>query len=172
MGFPTTEIRPLRADEVEQYRTLRLRALERAPNAFGTVYANAAAQTPEQWTAFVERFTGGTWSDLLVAASDAGLHGITRVYIDEHDSRLAGVGHMWIDEDRRGSGLAAGLLASAERWALDRSATVMRLWYTEANEAARRAYERAGFAETGARQPLRDGSPLDVLEMRKTIGPE
>lgn len=167
----------MRADEVEQYRTLRLRALAGAPEAFGSLLADAAARSPEQWVEFVERFTGGAWSDLLVAASDDAFHSIAMVYIDEYDSSVAGLGHMWVDEERRGSGVAAALIAGAERWALDRSApdrplTVMRLWCTETNEAARRAYQRAGFLETGARQPLREGSPLQVLEMRKTIGPK
>lgn len=49
----------MRADEVEQYRTLRLRALAGAPEAFGSLLADAAARSPEQWVEFVERFTGG-----------------------------------------------------------------------------------------------------------------
>jgi GNAT superfamily N-acetyltransferase len=168
---PELEIRALRTDEVEQYRALRLRALEGAPDAFGTLHADALAQSHEEWAGFVRRVADGTWGDLLVAASDLRFHGIAMVYIDEHDGSTAGLGHMWVDEDRRGSGLAAGLLASAEAWALDRAASKMRLWVTEGNARARRAYERAGFAPTGVRQPLREGSALEILEMRKTIHP-
>ncbi len=162
----------MRATEVEQYRTLRLRALERAPDAFATLYAEAAAQSPEQWAERVARISGGTAIDLLVAASDRGFHGMAMVHIDEPESSIAEITHMWVDEDRRGSGLAGALLASAERWALDRSASVMRLWYTETSEPARRAYRRAGFLETGAHEPLREGSPIRTLEMRKPIGPK
>lgn len=161
----------MRADEVEQYRALRLRALRGAPDAFATLLADAVAQSPRQWAERVERVTGDTRSEFLVAASDDGFHAIAMVSIDEHDGSIAEITHMWVDEDRRGDGLAAALIASAERWALDRSATVMRLWCTEGNDAALRAYRRAGFLETGAREPLREGSPVPSLEMRKVIGP-
>lgn len=162
----------MRADEVEQYRALRLRALQGAPDAFGTLLADAVAQSPEQWAERVERVTGSAHSEFLVAASDGGFHAIAMVAINEHDSRIADITHMWIDEERRGSGLAGALIASAERWARDRSAAVMRLWCTETNEAALRAYRRAGFLETGAREPLRPGSHVPTLEMRKTVGPK
>jgi ribosomal protein S18 acetylase RimI-like enzyme len=41
------------------------------------------------------------------------------------------------------------------------------LGVTENNDGAARFYERLGFADTGTRQRLREGSPLEVRLLRR-----
>jgi predicted GNAT family acetyltransferase len=55
---------------------------------------------------------------------------------------------VYVDPDRRGEGLAAGGMAAVVEQALRDIAPVVSLYVNEHNLPARRAYERAGFAET------------------------
>ena len=47
--MPDIRVRVFRSSEWHSYRELRLRALADSPNAFATTYADAAAQSDEQW---------------------------------------------------------------------------------------------------------------------------
>lgn len=56
---------------------------------------------------------------------------------------------VYVDPDRRGEGLAASGMAAVVAIALREIAPVVSLYVNDHNVAARRAYERAGFAQTG-----------------------
>jgi ribosomal protein S18 acetylase RimI-like enzyme len=58
------------------------------------------------------------------------------------------------------------LLDHAVRWARERGASEMILWVADHNTAARRLYERAGFAATGDRQPLPSNPALPESMLR------
>ena len=53
-----------------------------------------------------------------------------------------------VDEGHRGSGIGAGLVAEAERWALSRGAGLLRVRSNVTRVRARHFYEREGFAVT------------------------
>jgi RimJ/RimL family protein N-acetyltransferase len=61
---------------------------------------------------------------------------------------------MWVDPAHRGRRLADALIGAVLAWAVDEGARELTLWVADGNEAATRAYARAGFAPTGRRQPL------------------
>jgi predicted GNAT family acetyltransferase len=56
---------------------------------------------------------------------------------------------VYVDPDRRGEGLAARGMAAVVAIALREIAPVVSLYVNDHNVAARRAYERTGFAQTG-----------------------
>jgi predicted GNAT family acetyltransferase len=56
---------------------------------------------------------------------------------------------VYVDPDRRGQGLAAAGMAAVVALALHDIAPVVSLYVNEHNVPARRAYERAGFEQTG-----------------------
>jgi len=66
-------IRELRATEWQAYRTLRLRALVDAPDAFSTRYAQAAAQPDEYWEERLAALSAD--ADLLLVAEEAAEEG-------------------------------------------------------------------------------------------------
>jgi GNAT superfamily N-acetyltransferase len=61
---------------------------------------------------------------------------------------------MWVRPSHRGLGIAARLIDAVRDWAVAAGARELELWVADGNEAAARAYARAGFVSTGIRQPL------------------
>jgi ribosomal protein S18 acetylase RimI-like enzyme len=54
-------------------------------------------------------------------------------------------------------------------WVASLGVAEIELAVTETNDTARAFYEARGFVDTGARQPLRVGSPLRVIVMRRRV---
>ncbi len=159
-------IRVLRAEEWPQLRSLRLRALEREPLAFGQTIEHARAQ-PDGW--WVEWAAAAAVDDhrLLVASREDGeLAAMCWTRLVEAGGRVSG---MWVDEDQRRAGLGAALLVAAETWLRAGSATHVTLHVTAGNDAAERFYAAAGYVATGETVPLRADSDVLALELAKTL---
>jgi ribosomal-protein-alanine N-acetyltransferase len=80
----------------------------------------------------------------LLAAEDRGLAGYAMVH-RRRGSALARLTSLAVRPDRAGRGLGQALLAAAERRALERGCTRMRLEVRTDNLPARRLYERSGY---------------------------
>jgi ribosomal protein S18 acetylase RimI-like enzyme len=74
---------------------------------------------------------------------------------------------MWVDPAWRTRGVGTRLVHEVLGWAGSWGARSMVLGVTETNDGAARFYERLGFADTGLRHPLREGSPLSVRILRR-----
>jgi GNAT superfamily N-acetyltransferase len=156
-------VRAIGADDWELVRDVRLAALRDAPDAFASTYAREAAYTEEQWR--------GWFSDLFVMffaylndhAAPAGLAGV----LDKDGA--ADLVSTWVRPDRRGHGVGGALVNAAAGWARARGHVAMYLWVAEANEPARRLYERYGFTPTGERQPLPSNPALPEIRMRRPL---
>ena len=61
---------------------------------------------------------------------------------------------MWVHPAHRGRRLADQLIAAVQAWAAGEGAPELTLWVADGNDAAIRAYTRAGFVPMGRRQPL------------------
>ncbi|MEM8511545.1 GNAT superfamily N-acetyltransferase [Massilia sp. MP_M2] len=162
-------IRNLAPDEWPLYRTMRLRALQDAPDAFGSTLATESDRSPEEWAARLARAaTSGI--DHALAAEIAGQPvGLAWAKVDADAPALVNLFQMWVAPEARGQGVAAGLLTEAVRWARARGATAMQLGVNCANDAAVRLYARAGFVATGWREPMRPGSDQVEQRMRLVI---
>jgi ribosomal protein S18 acetylase RimI-like enzyme len=68
-----------------------------------------------------------------------------------------------------GLGFGPALVDAVVAWARGRGCGRLVLSVTETNRSARGFYEACGFADTGERRPLREGSDLDVLIFAKTL---
>jgi GNAT superfamily N-acetyltransferase len=158
-------LRPLDEDDWLVLRELRLRALEDSPDSFGPTLASTVEQPESYWRAWAKGRgrlqTFGAWSEgEPVALISAGIRD--------------GVGHLaalWVAPEARGGGLAVDLMNAACAWLLARGCTRIELEVTEGNPASQ-IYKRLGFEFTGAKQPLREGSPLFEATMaRETATP-
>jgi ribosomal protein S18 acetylase RimI-like enzyme len=152
-------IRPVRSEEWEKVRDLRLEALKDTPIAFGERYEDAVRLSADEWRARTARSVQGQSTTKWVAeAADGRWVGTMTGYRD--GTRDGWVLAVYVAPDFRGraAGVADRLLDAVLDWGRN-EARVARLVLEvrEDNEAARRFYTRRGFAETGNVQPY----PLD-----------
>jgi predicted GNAT family N-acyltransferase len=93
----------------------------------------------------------------IVAFDDGRLAGTCRVLFDD---RLARLGRMAVEPDRRGHGIGAAMLDEAEHASRETGAERIRL---HAQTAARTLYERAGF-EVQGEEFSEEGIPHVTME--------
>lgn len=82
--------------------------------------------------------------------------------------RLGHIGAMWVDPDARERRLGSALLDRGIEHLTSLGCATIELSVTETNTRAQQLYESRGFVLTGDDEPLRNGSTLRNLFMRRT----
>lgn len=165
----TVEVRELRDGEGLVWRDLRLEALAESPDAFGSTY-EASVQRPEgDWEAMVNATAQNPFATSLVAVIDGVPVAMAFCRIDEQDPSVAGLYSMWVMPSWRRRGVARQIVEFALSWMRSRQARIVELAVTEGNEPAIALYTSAGFVDTGRRQPVRPGSTLREIVMRRSL---
>lgn len=153
------ELRRIGADDWAAFKEVRLRALADAPDAFGAVLADAERQPDSLWQ---ERAAGpGPTLVGLAAGVPVAMGGL----FAPEDRDPVFVWGMWTAPEVRGRGWAGRILDDLLARAREIGRDVV-LHVTEGNDAARRLYVGRGFEPTGTWEPLREGSPLRIEELR------
>lgn len=151
------------------FREIRLRSLLDSPDAFGSTYGEESSQSEDAWRGWAAgRWRGGTAVALLARDDDRVVGTATGAAYDAEP----GTTHlyaMWVAPDARRAGVGRALVDAVARWARDRGCDRLVLQVTESNVSARSFYEAHGFADTGERSPLREGSELEVLRLARTL---
>ena len=161
------EIRRIRADEWRELRGLRLRALLDTPDAFGSTYEQEAAEPDQTWRDWAaEGADGGDSFWALAIGEDAGsivgmALGARHWYVED----AIGLFSMWVEPAFRGRGLGRRLVEAVVEWARTTERPRVVLSVNEANRTAIRLYGRCGFAPTGTRHPIREGSDVSAISM-------
>lgn len=141
----------------ERLRTLRLRALDDEPDAFGSSAEAERDNDEGAWRRLAE--LGPWWladdGDRDVGLVAGGMRG--------GDTTTRWVYSMWVDVAWRGQGVADLLLGAVVQWAVDEGVTRLGLDVTDRVPRARRFYEQHGFVATGLTEPL--------LEIRRSSSP-
>lgn len=157
-------VRRLRADETAAYRDVRLRALLRAPEAFGSTYEESVARPDAVWAEFTLRLaTSDAAAGFVLDRGDGRFAGLASVRLLEDGD--AEINQMWLDEDVRGGAWAQALLDACHAAAVAMGAPRTTLWVVETNERARRLYLRSGYRPTGETAHMHEddtGSPLEL----------
>jgi GNAT superfamily N-acetyltransferase len=153
------EVRAVTGDDWPLLRDVRLRALADTPDAFSSTHAQAAALDEAAW-----RQRAGNGGLTLFAIDDGTPVAMGGAFAPD-DQPTVHVWGMWTDPAVRGRGVGARLLDALLAWCRP-SYDEVRLQVTQGNDGARRLYLSRGFAPTGTWEPLRDGSPLLVEELR------
>ena len=160
-------IRPAAREQWEQARDLRLRALADSPEAFGSTLERERAHGEAEWVGWIEGWEGSR-NVLFVAQDDERWVGMavgSRAG-EESDAHLYG---MWVEPSSRSRGIGARLVVEVLAWARGWEARSVILGVTETNARAAAFYEHLGFADTGERDPLREGSELRVRILRREL---
>jgi ribosomal protein S18 acetylase RimI-like enzyme len=156
-------IRTAEPGEWQRYREIRLAALTRDPQAFGSTTERERTQlTAEQWQARL-----AARNTLFAESETLGVCGLAGV-IREDDGR-AHLVSVWVAPEARGRGVGELLVRAAVDRAAELGADRAWLWVAEDNTAAQRLYRRLNFRPTGRVQPIREGEPRRELEMARAL---
>lgn len=161
------KLRRLEAHDAAVYRELRLEALKRHPEAFGSSWEDESGKPAEWWAERLEASTiFGGWIDTSPLLGVAGFHGHAAAK-HRHKAVLWG---MYVRPEARGTGLAAALvqqvIAHARPLVEEIGLTVV-----ASNTAARRLYSAAGFEPYGIeRRALKIGEEyFDEVLMARSL---
>lgn len=146
-----TEVRRIQPEEWKALRELRLRALEREPQAFCATVAQEARLNQALWEERARMGAESLRSATMVVAEGAKLRGMTVVKIEENQAEIYAV---YLDPELRGRGLAARMLGLALEFAGD-----LPVWLEANSElpAAEALYARCGFRLDGVVRKFPDG---------------
>jgi ribosomal protein S18 acetylase RimI-like enzyme len=139
-------VRRLEPGDHELLRTIRLRGLLDAPDAFGSTHEREAAFTDDVWT---HRLRADGGRHYVSEAADGTPNGLVAIVRDPDDPRTANLVGMWVDPTARGSGVADELVTHAIERAEREACDSVSLHVTEGNVGAERLYRRHGFQRTG-----------------------
>jgi RimJ/RimL family protein N-acetyltransferase len=165
-NIPLLQIRRLQASDSAVYRDIRLEALKRNPEAFGSTFEMENAQPLSWFEAAVGR------ADIFGAFLDGTLAGIAGYFAQQrskqaHKALLWG---MYVRAAARNAGLGKRLVAAVLDHARGR-VEMVQLTVVSENEAARRLYRALGFVEYGyeTRALKQDGRYYDEVLMVKFL---
>ncbi|MDJ0663342.1 MAG: GNAT family N-acetyltransferase [Acidimicrobiia bacterium] len=156
-------IRAIDGDEWRLWRSLRMRAVEEAPDAFRSTLGQESAEADDWWIELIKKTADHPYDVLLVAEAAGDAVGMLFGRVNEGE--LLDVGSMWVEPEVRRNGIGRRLLANAVEWGVSVGAVRAELWVGKDNTAAQRLYEQAGFVPTGETEPLRAGSDLVVEKL-------
>lgn len=162
----TVEIRRLPPDRWEDYRRLRLEALERDPRAFGSSSEDEARFSEEEWRKRILNTLFATSGERLVGM-------LACIFNEEVKTRhVAYIAGFYVTRKYRGKGVGKLLLEEGLAVASKRKGTVkVKLAVNPEQEAAVRLYRSVGFVVTGrTKKELKvDGIFCDMLFMEKML---
>ncbi|HTU24584.1 MAG TPA: GNAT family N-acetyltransferase [Pirellulales bacterium] len=124
-------------------RAVRLRALEDAPDAFGTTFDEAGTQPLAAWRRQLEQS-----ATFVATAGDCDV-GIARGAADDDLDDTAWLLSMWVAPEMRRRGIAAALVDTVIAWARTEGFRRLVLDVAETNEAALVLYAAKGFVANG-----------------------
>lgn len=158
-------IRPIAAHEWQKYREIRLRALQDAPDAFGSTWEQEGVWKDEIWSTRIAAAARGNTSRGFFAFQEDQVCGLVWCKLSDEDPGVADLYQMWVDPASRGLGVGRSLLTHALAWTSSAGMRRVRLGVTAADSPARRLYESIGFRAAGELEALRVGSDLKVQAM-------
>lgn len=137
-------IRQFQADEWEQYKAIRLEALQLEPGKFGNTHATEAA------------YEDFIWKDRLASEKNAcfGLYnvqeliGLTSIFCESELWEDAYMTQSYIKQAHRGIGLSKMLYDARLRWAKEKGIKKLIIGHRESNLVSRAANQRYGFQYT------------------------
>jgi GNAT superfamily N-acetyltransferase len=137
------EIERLSSEEWQRLRAVRLRALDDAPDAFGTTLETALAWTPETWATQLRGMA------VFVAVHDHVDVGLVRGVKDDRELDRVWLISMWVAPEVRGLGAGDALVRAVVSWTRASGAKRIGLDVADRNTHAIALYARNGFEPNG-----------------------
>jgi ribosomal protein S18 acetylase RimI-like enzyme len=130
----------------QRIRSIRLRSLADAPDAFGTTLAEDAVRPDAEWRARVEN---DAVANFLAMTADRNCLGMAVGAPHTDYSDTAGLFGMWVASEARGRGVGTTLVEAVIGWARNENYKRVLLDVGDENAVAIRLYESCGFVPTG-----------------------
>ena len=160
-----TFVRRFNPAEWPIYKALRLQSLEESPSAFGSTLELELERTDAAWTERLQNAASSGQDCALIAEIEGTPSGLVWAKADANDPGTVNIFQMWVAPEARGRGVGDALLQAAIHWARQYGARFAKLGATCGDTPAVRLYQRAGFVEFGAREPIRAGSAVLAQNM-------
>jgi ribosomal protein S18 acetylase RimI-like enzyme len=155
-------------DNALVFKTVRLRALEESPSAFGSTFARELQLSDEDWHQRSLRWISDGSIGYLAFDADCAC-GLVVCYREEraaHSGLESGhVLSMWVDPGYRRAGVGKTLIEALEEWGRSHGLGQLRLMVTSVNIGAIGFYERLGFCRTGKTEPYPNDPAIVEYEM-------
>jgi ribosomal protein S18 acetylase RimI-like enzyme len=161
-------IEPITQLNASIYKTVRLRALQDVPYAFGSTYARESQFPDSEWLTRVERMNGERGAGFLAMEGKTPC-GIVGSFLDQNDASRAHLISMWTAPAYRQRGIGRLLVKQVADWAHLRNAHTLVLMVTSVNGTAMLFYERLGFTRTGRTEPYPNDPAVIEYEMARSI---
>ena len=162
-------LRRVRAGDWRALRRCRLRALSQDAASFGTSLDEAGARPADHWRDLARSHCEGPDRAILLAFDAGTAVGMIRVE-RETPRDLFGIYSLWVAPEARRRGLAAHLLAEAERWAVSVGARRAELFVAADATPARALYERFGYRPNGRTDDDRADGVVEIGMGRALAG--
>lgn len=157
------ELVPITPENALLFKSVRLRALQADPFAFGSTYEKESQLSDADWIQRI-RYWGEYRAGFLALDGDL-LGGMVAVFPDEDNPGCAQLISMWVAPEYRRTGLGRCLIDAAKSWALSRTFRELRLFVTCVNKGAIGFYTRNGFTKTGRTQTYPNDPSIIEYEM-------
>lgn len=158
----TLTARPLRPDEWQDLRAIRLRALADAPGNFFASMAEEEARPETHWRDLLD----GEGKAVFGIFDGDALVGITAAFRhrDDPTGETGGLGMTWLDPSVRGRGGGRVIYDCRLAWARAQAFRRVKVGHRDGNEPSRRAMLAAGFRPVGRRPwTWPDGAEADDI---------
>jgi ribosomal protein S18 acetylase RimI-like enzyme len=165
-----TQARIVRVDVSDwmTYRSMRLSALQDAPDAFASLYEDQTGYTDDQWQRRLASASPATDYPVLAMIGDEPA-GMAWAVVEPAEQPVGKIFQMWVKPEHRGLGIGRLILLDLLNWLKSKSALSAFLGVTCGNSPAKLLYESCGFLPVGDPEPLREGSELLAQEMRVVL---
>ena len=162
-------LEPITEQNILVFKTIRLRALQDTPSAFGATYAKESLLTDADWIKRAAKWNGQK-GILYLALDGSDACGMAGSFLDEANATRAYLISMWTAPAHRRQGVGRLLVDEIFRWGRRCGVRTMRLMVTSNNHRAIGFYERLGFTLTGRTEPYPNDPALIECEMSQAIG--
>ena len=162
-------VRALGVEEWEQYKTVRLDALQDSPDAFVATLDEEKGYDEEFWRLRLQR------SERLLAEVDGRTVGVASVGHsqaegEEENPRVAELFGLWVAPEARGTGVATRLVQAGADTARRQGRSHLAYWVGSDNGRAVELYERMGFVATGRTGAMPHDPSITEFEMELVLG--
>lgn len=153
----------LLSNQWQDYKSIRLEALQTNPEMFGSNYAKESQYTPQDW----QDVLNSNARAMFALYDQDEIIGVTGVVLKKEDSSKAAMIASFIKPEYRGNGLSKLFYQARIDWARDMGCEFITVGHREGNELSKAANQSFGFEYTSYEEQIwPDGTKANRLDYR------